>query len=203
MLCTMGQPKSQNLKKNLTYLYKIYKLHNNFLTPMRKRVIMAIALVSQTDKKIATHLDPPQNVRFTTSCRIAKMKLYSYIAECSLKNVCYSAGLVLSFICVIHARKGRIITASVLTVIAEAAIFLGNKKTVPHHIIPNPISNAPLDLSPSEIKEKAVEQAIKQEVLCPSIPTVNATQQETEQTSLYHLAVLLIAFLCASLNTKK
>jgi len=68
--------------------------------------------------------------------RTAKAKVFTQVSGLSLKSMCYGASIVFSMLCVIHARKGKIITAATLAVLTEIAMFFASTKK---SVAPNPL----------------------------------------------------------------
>jgi hypothetical protein len=59
-----------------------------------------------------------------------KDRVSDYVTNFSLKDLCYGVGVVLSGLCVIYARKGKTITAVVLAVLTEVAMYKGTANKI-------------------------------------------------------------------------
>lgn len=120
----------------------------------------------------------------------AKGKVSSHVSQLSLKNICYGASIVFSMMCVIHARKGKIITAATLAIFTEVAMFFAStkNKAKPNSLIKTENTQEESQETPSHLREKISYTptfTLKQENTVSSIET--KTDNQTHPTSLINL----------------
>lgn len=100
--------------------------------------------------------------------QFTKDRVSAYVTDFSLKDLCYGIGVILSGLCVIHARKGKTITAVVLAILTEVTMYKGTANKITQVASTLGLQSSSSDVVPSEKELEPVIVAFQAPVVVDS-----------------------------------